>query len=74
MANPYRKPSIEARAIAYAVAVIDRGATDWQEVQDALSNRAEIAEWLDGDLAVCQRIIRKAEAKFNGKLPATYSD
>lgn len=74
MANPYRKPSIESRAIAYAVAVIDRGATDWQEVQDALSNDGEIAEWLGDDIAACQRIIRKAESKFNGKLPVTYSD
>lgn len=74
MANPYRRPSIESRAVAYAESVIARGATDWQEVQEALANNGELAEWLGDDTAACQRIIRKAEAKFNGKLPAGYSD
>lgn len=74
MANPYRTPSIESQAIGYAQYLIARGASDWQEVQAALAEKAEFSEWLGDDVAGYQSVIRKAEARFNGQLPETYSE
>jgi hypothetical protein len=72
--NYPRTVSIEARAVSYAVALIERGATDWQDVQDALSNHIEFGPWLSDEVSASQSVIRKAEKRFNGKLPSTYSD
>lgn len=71
--NP-RTVSTETKAVNYAASLIEGGATDWQDVQDALSNHPEFGRWLGDEVGDYQSIIRKAEKRFNGKLPASYAD
>ena len=50
-------------------------ATDWQDVQDALSNHPTIGPWLGEDgLALAQAIIREAEERLGDDLPMAYSN
>jgi hypothetical protein len=65
--------SIRQRAIAFAKSEIMRS-TDWQDVQDALSNHDEFAAWLGDDAAEYQSIIREAEEALGAKIPYGYSN
>ena len=60
------------RQQAVAKAEIMR-ATDWQEVQYALADHDEFGPWLNGDLSLCQSVIREAEKSLGNRVPKTYA-
>lgn len=67
--------NIRTAAITFAMGIIMRS-TDWQEVQDALSNHDKFGPWLrtQGDEAGdYQSIIRDAEDRLGDKVPADYA-
>lgn len=64
--------TVRQKAIAFAAKVILRS-TDHQEVETALADHDEFGPWLDGDLDVCQSIVRAAERRLGDRLPTKYS-
>lgn len=67
------RPDIKARALAFTKAAILRS-TDWQEVENALSNHDEYSAWLGDDSSAYQSLIREAEEALGDKIPNGYSD
>jgi hypothetical protein len=65
--------TIKARAVAFAKAEILHS-TDWQQVQDALSNHPEFGPWLGDEIGDYQNLIREAETSLGSKIPDRYSN
>jgi len=48
--------------------------TDWQEVQNVLSNDDSICHWLEETGTDSVEVIRDAENRLGNRIPATYSN